>query len=231
LALGASDCEALRDSLLAQPVNAATSLSYAAIGAWLLASMTRPAGPTGVPGWERSLPAAYGFSLIATGLGSFAYHGPMPPGAELAHDLPIVALLLVVAVRNLTVLGVLGPRVGLGVAMAATSVAGSLLAARPGTTRLLGGAVAGGALATAALVARCRRDEPGRGSRRAYRTAVALLGVGAVLNGLGRTDAPLCWPRSPFQPHAAWHLLSAAAAGCYGLSMRRDGRTGVAGQP
>jgi hypothetical protein len=180
---------------------------------------------------ERSLQAAYSLSLIATGVGSFAYHGPMPPSAELAHDLPIVALFLVVAGRNLAALGVLGPRAGLGLAVVATSAAGPLLAARPGTSRLLGGVAAGGALITAALVAQRRRGEPGRGSRREYWTALTLLGVGAALNALGRTDAPLCWPRSPIQLHAAWHLLSAAAAGCYGLSMRRDGPADSAGQP
>jgi hypothetical protein len=59
--LGGSDCEALRDGCLAQPVNSVSSLAY--VGA-----------------------------AIAVGIGSLLYHGPMPAGANLAHNASIGAL-------------------------------------------------------------------------------------------------------------------------------------------
>lgn len=77
LALGASDCEALRDGLLGQPVNALSSVAYLVAGAYVL----RRGGPR--------MPA---LALAAVGVGSFLYHGPMTPGSGLAHDGSIVAL-------------------------------------------------------------------------------------------------------------------------------------------
>jgi hypothetical protein len=77
LALGASDCEALRDGWLAQPVNTLSSVAYVVAGAYVL----RRGGPR--------LPAV---ALAAVGVGSVLYHGPMTPGASLAHDGTIVAL-------------------------------------------------------------------------------------------------------------------------------------------
>ena len=83
LALGASDCEALRDGWLGQPVNALSSLSYALAGAYVL---------------RRGGSQASALALVAVGVGSVLYHGPMPPGAELAHDGSIVALAATVPV-------------------------------------------------------------------------------------------------------------------------------------
>jgi hypothetical protein len=77
LALGGSDCEALHDGWLGQPVNTLSSLAYVAACAYVL----RRNGPPG---------AALG--LGAVGVGSVLYHGPMPPGAEAAHDGSIALL-------------------------------------------------------------------------------------------------------------------------------------------
>ncbi len=77
LALGGSDCEALRDGVLGQPANTLSSLAYVAAAAYVL----RRGGPPG--------PAA---ALALVGVGSVLYHGPMPPGAELVHDTALVAV-------------------------------------------------------------------------------------------------------------------------------------------
>ena len=78
LALGGSDCEALRDGVLGQPVNSLSSLAYVAAGAYVL---------------RRGGPAAPALALGAVGAGSLLYHGPMLRGAEAAHDGSIVVLL------------------------------------------------------------------------------------------------------------------------------------------
>lgn len=77
IALGGSDCEALRSGLLGQPVNSLSSLAYVAAAAYLL----RRGGPLG--------PVV---ALAAVGVGSALYHGPMPPGAALVHDGSLVAV-------------------------------------------------------------------------------------------------------------------------------------------
>lgn len=77
LALGGSDCEALRDGWLGQPANTVSSLAYVVAGAYVL---------------RRGGPRAPALALASVGVGSVLYHGPMPPGAELVHDGSIVAL-------------------------------------------------------------------------------------------------------------------------------------------
>jgi hypothetical protein len=46
---------------------------------------------------------------------------------------------------------------------------------------------------------------------RSLATPLVALAAGGLLARLGRTGAPWCRPRSLVQPHAAWHLLAAAA--------------------
>jgi hypothetical protein len=67
---------------LAQPVLAVTSLAYVAAGVAVLVWAVRVRAP---------LAGAAGVVLVAVGAGSFAFHGPQPSWAGLAHDWPIVA--------------------------------------------------------------------------------------------------------------------------------------------
>ncbi|MBV9352051.1 MAG: hypothetical protein JOZ23_11030 [Mycobacterium sp.] len=79
---GHSDCERIVVGALAQPVLAVTSLAYVAAGMAVLSWAVRIRSP---------LAGAAGVALVAVGAGSFAYHGPQPSWAKLAHDWPIVA--------------------------------------------------------------------------------------------------------------------------------------------
>lgn len=74
MALGASDCEHLGEGFLAQPVNALSSLAFVAAGLWILSRGNRRA------------PTAFGWVVVATGVGSFLFHGPQPSWARPAHD-------------------------------------------------------------------------------------------------------------------------------------------------
>lgn len=85
---GHSDCERIVGGALAQPVLAVTSLAYVAVGVAVLWWAVRVRSP---------LAAAAGAALVAVGAGSFAFHGPQPSWAGLAHDLPIVAVGVVYA--------------------------------------------------------------------------------------------------------------------------------------
>jgi hypothetical protein len=87
--LGQSDCERIVAGTLAQPVLALTSLAYAAVGMAVLYWSARIRAP---------LAGAAGVALVAVGGGSFAYHGPQPPWAKVAHDWTIAAAGAVYAV-------------------------------------------------------------------------------------------------------------------------------------
>jgi len=86
---GHSDCERAVVGALAQPVLAVTSLAYVAAGLAVLSWAARTRAP---------LAGAAGVALVAVGAGSFAFHGPQPSWAKLAHDWPIVAAAAVYAV-------------------------------------------------------------------------------------------------------------------------------------
>ena len=158
MALGAGDCERLRDGLVAQPVNTASALAYVAVGAWLAGRGLR-AGPG-----RRPL-LVVGLAVGLAGIGSVDYHGPGSPAARLLHD--------------------------------------------------------GGLYAVVGLVAwhevgrRLRRARLSRDRRPAYRAALVAAAAGAACWWLGRTASPWCDPDSLLQPHAAWHLLGAAALACW----------------
>jgi fucose 4-O-acetylase-like acetyltransferase len=85
---GHSDCERIVGGALAQPVLAVTSLAYVAVGVAVLWWAVRVRTP---------LAAAAGLALAAVGAGSFAFHGPQPSWAGLAHDVPIIAVGVVYA--------------------------------------------------------------------------------------------------------------------------------------
>lgn len=76
----------MRDAVLGQTANSLSSLAYAAAGAYVL----RRGGPR--------VPAV---ALVAVGVGSVAYHGPMPPGAEALHDGSIAALAVTIGAAAL----------------------------------------------------------------------------------------------------------------------------------
>lgn len=85
--LGASDCEAVREGVLAQPIATLSSLAFVGTGLWLATRLPDT-------GRARAGAATYAGLVTLVGLGSVAYHGPQLPGAELAHDLPILLVLV-----------------------------------------------------------------------------------------------------------------------------------------
>lgn len=83
--LGGTDCEELREGLLAQPSNAVSSGAFivAAIVLWLR-----------LPRQERwRLGGLYALLLAFIGIGSVIYHGPQVAGARQLHDFPIPVLI------------------------------------------------------------------------------------------------------------------------------------------
>lgn len=186
--LADSDCERCRHGLITQPANTVSSLAYVVAGADLL---RRP---------EPDRPFAW--AVIAVGLGSVAYHGPGGGVGKWAHDASLIAMLALLGLSDVTVAE--------GRAMPPGSVAavtvGASVAAHPRTTdaaQLVVGA--------SAVVAEARRYLRRRASVREAAVALPLITAGAVAQMLGRTGERWCRPDATFQPHAAWHALSAGA--------------------
>jgi hypothetical protein len=185
------DCEAIVESFLGQPVNSLTALAFLGAGSVVLA---------------RTSLRWVGWALVATGVGSFLFHGPMPPGAEWIHDATLAWLLLVVA-------GI-GLRRERWTGLPGLAALAAVLAAFP----VLGDPVGAG-LSGVAIGALIFRD-------RSIRTLgpMSLLVVVAVVGRLGATGGPLCDPDSILQPHGLWHLGAAAAVTWWALRYRELGR-------
>lgn len=194
--LGESDCEEIRAGLIAQPVNAVSSLAYVAGGGWVVARGVQAGRPHAV---------AFGALLGAVGVGSILYHGPCPPGAQQAHDSSLAVALGLVVLHN--TVAVTGRRELVPDVVQVGAAAGAAVSVLPSGrfTNPVVGVLGLAAVATEAVSVRGHRV-PGPSV-----TAAVTLGLGALINGLSRTGGPLCRPKSLFQGHAAWHILSAAS--------------------
>ncbi len=82
--LGGSDCEQILAGLLAQPINALSSLAFIPAGVLTIVVAMRATGRL------RLHLAVYAGALVGVGVGSFAYHGPQPTWAGPAHDGSII---------------------------------------------------------------------------------------------------------------------------------------------
>ena len=182
----AADCESIGVGLLRQPVNSLTTLAFVVAG---IVVMTRQRERRWV-----------GIALIATGIGSFLFHGPMPTGGEWAHDLTLAWLLLVVAAD--------GTRWERWSRIPSLVALGLLFALVPGVADPVALA-----LAVLAVGSVLRADRSS-----ATWAAVALLIAGAIFGRLGATTWPFCDPDSMLQLHGLWHLAAATAVTIWAIS-------------
>jgi hypothetical protein len=182
----AADCETIGAGFLGQPVNTLTTIALLVTGVVIMS--LRP---------DRRW---VGLGLAATGIGSFLFHGPMPPGSEWAHDVTLVWLISLVAGigarwEHFTHLPAL---LVLAVALALFPVVADPVAV---------------VMTAVALLRILRRDRSGFAM-----APLLLLAVVALYGRLGATGGPLCDPSSIFQPHAVWHLSSALAVVWWALA-------------
>ena len=182
----AADCERIFQSWWGQPVNTITAAGFIVAG--------------GLIWWRRrDLPTALLIGSI--GVGSIAFHGPMPAWGEFVHDLSIVLTLVWVLLVDLK-------RQHLWPFGFAFGAAGSV------TPVLADPAQAVLAVAAIAAIVVPREKRPLR------LTAVAILAAGGLIGTLSRTGGPLCDPNSIWQGHGFWHLAAAVALTLWGLQIR-----------
>lgn len=183
-----ADCELIGSGLIGQPVNTITTLAFVVAGAYVL---------------NRPRLRWVGIALIATGIGSFLFHGPMPAASEWAHDVSLAWLILVLAGLDRTW-------------EKWTRLPGLLLiAALFGLVPVIADPVAVG-LTVAAIILILRRD------RSAGTLApLGLIAAVAIIGRLGATGGPLCNADSALQTHGVWHI--GAAIGVAWWALRMDG--------
>jgi hypothetical protein len=129
--MGCTDCERIRPGFMAQPVNTITSLALVAAGGLLLGH------PRLRESRHRPELRAFAGLTVLVGLGSAAFHGPQPPGAQRMHDWPIAGLVALAAatpavrrMRGLTALPGWNRRRGLALAAVAAAAAASYAGGR-----------------------------------------------------------------------------------------------------
>lgn len=182
----AADCEAIAAGFLGQPINALTTLGFVVAGLVIIVRR-------GEMRW-------IGSGLIATGVGSFLFHGPMPPGNEWAHDMTLAWLVTMVAGwgTRWERYSRLPALLGIGTLFALVPVVADPFAA---------------VMTVVAVISVLRLDRSA-----AAVAPLVLLALVAVFGRLGATGGRLCDPESLFQPHAVWHLGAATAVAWWGLA-------------
>ena len=205
---GAVDCEAVRSVLVGQPVNTGSSFAYVVVGV-VIVWLSR-----GDRGWRtRSLVLAG--CLIAVGLGSVAFHGPRPAGAQLMHDLPIVWLVGLMILHDVTLILPRFQQV-LPVFGAGALVMTALALVVPGTVAVVAVVLVAVLVLVEVVVSRRGlRPQETHEQRRVLATLLLVVVVAAALWVLGRDGSPVCDPDSVVQLHAVWHCASALAFGIW----------------
>lgn len=159
----------------------------------------------------------YGMLVAATGIGSWIQHGPDPAFADLAHDLPLVALLaylMVDAAADLT-----GRRLDARWWVVPTLALLPVVVVAP-----LAADAAQGAMAAVAVALALQRARLRPGARSTIVVALSLLAVGAVLGTLSRPGMPFEASTAAVPGHAIWHVLAAAALWWLATVVGRRGR-------
>lgn len=188
------ECEPFSGGFLGQPANGVTSLAFVVAG---IAIATGQRG-------ERASRYLFAVLVAATGVGSVIQHGPNPSWADLAHDLPLVALIAYVVVDAAADL--IGRRLSHAWWTLPSLALMPVIVAAPQLADVAQAAMAAVAIGVSLQRARVRPE-----LRAILVAAMLLLGVGALIGTLSRNGWPLCRPDSLLQGHAVWHVLAAGA--------------------
>ena len=201
-------CEPLADGYLREPVSTFSSLAFvvAAVVVVVLARRRRRVlvGAGAAGGIVEPPSGPYALLVAGIGLGSVVQHGPNPPWADLAHDLPLLAtvtLIVADAVADLT-----GRARAWWWWVLPTVALAPLLHWVPSA-----GDAAQGVVATAAVLISCYRALRRPPLRGPIFWTVGLLAVGGIIEIGSSPGWPWCDPDTRWWfGHAVWHVFVAA---------------------
>lgn len=218
-------CEAVRDGIVRQPVNAWSSLAFVLVGLWVArrAWRDREGGEAGVLARNPAYSWIYAAACILIGIGSAFYHASLTFAGQFADVFGMYLLGSFVLLYALTRERDAAPALIFGSYVLLNAVLLLPLYFVPGTRRYLFAVLIVSAVAMELLVRRRSRAE----HRRAYfRWARGALAAGFVIWILDITRA-VCWPRGLIQGHALWHLAGAFAAASIYLYYRSGAGSGL----
>ncbi|MBO1752109.1 hypothetical protein J4G33_09865 [Actinotalea sp. BY-33] len=200
-------CEPLAEGFLREPVSTWSSLAFVLAGVVVVVMARRRRRALGAPvagGIVEPPSTAYAVLVAGIGLGSVVQHGPNPAWADLAHDLPLLAALLLITADAVADLAgrarewwwwVL-PTVAIAPVIHLWPTAGDLTQ---------------GVVAAVTVIISLDRAWRRPALRRTILTSTALLATGGVIEILSSPGWPLCDPESQWWfGHAVWHVLIAA---------------------
>jgi dihydroceramidase len=206
-------CEGLRPGGVAQPVNTYSNLAFVLVGCLVLFAPQARARDA------RAFRATYGSSVIVIGIGSLFYHATLSFAGQW---LDVMGMYLLATLLVLSAAARVRPLPGPAFAaayLAVNAALGILLVAAPELRRFL---FAGLILAAVGLELAAWRLRRPPASGRYFAAALACLALGYGIWILDNARI-VCAPDSFLQGHAAWHLLSAAAAGLMFAHNRSEG--------
>ena len=186
-------CEEIRSDGIRQPANSLSSLAFVLVAAIVV-----------FRGWrdERVKASLFALTLAFVGIGSAWYHASLSYSGQFFDVLGMyliatLALLLSLSrTRHMTTATMVGAYAAINALLAA------ILWIAPVYRRWIFAGLLAGIIAT---------EMRGKGERRHMLRAIAVMGIAFVIWILDFTRT-LCWPSSPIQGHALWHILGALAA-------------------
>lgn len=190
-------CERLGSAVLAQPVNAWSSLAFVVAG--IAVAVRGRRWRAGIA--ERTLALGLAAALVAVGVGSLALHGTVTYAGQLLDLQGMYLVGLVLAMGALTRSRRLAPTAARTATIAGIATLAVSQYVLPGTRRWLFGA-----LIALGLLAEARA----RGWSRPLVSGLLVLAA-AYAAWLADDRQWLCDPTSWLQGHAIWHLLGALA--------------------
>jgi hypothetical protein len=189
---------------LLQPVNAVSSLVFSVAGLAVMVWARR------AEGHERTLRTIFGVAMIATGAGSFLFHGFDSSLTQFLHDVTFLVTIWILAVINVTEMRRWSRKVGWGIVGMGAAVFSVALLIGPQITNLLT-IIVSVALVGADIVLHRRRSQ--RSIWYWAALAAMLLAIAAFL--IGRSSGPFCDPDATLQGHSVWHVFAAIALTSY----------------
>ncbi len=220
-------CEPLAEGFLREPVSTWSSLAFVVAGVVIVVLARRRRRRLGVPG-EGGLveppSTAYAALVAGIGLGSVVQHGPNPIWADLAHDLPLLGALVLIAADAVADLS--GRARSWWWWALPTAALAPVIHLWP-----TAGDMAQGGVAVIAVVISLVRAGRRPLLRPPILWTLVLLATGGLIEILSSPGWPLCDPATRWWfGHAVWHVLVAAGlAVLSGALGRRQARTGPAG--